>query len=321
MIKEIQNNKNLYKELANKEDIPLFFKVYWLDLITENSWNAYIIFDKSNTIIGIAAIPHQKKIFWNTHRAAIFQPYSGPYFFDVLQNTLENQILFWEKFLLENNSDWLDLTGFPDFYSSKLKEIKNNKFEYYPTFTIDLKQKNEVLFSQIKSRRRNYIRNCEKTLTIQSTSNPDFNKYLAWLQHSYERKGVKMPYTATFLNGVFKKTQNAKNSLFLEAIDIEKTQSVAALWILYDKRNAYQMWSAFNPNASPNGCMDLLIWEAWKILKDKGIILYDFEGSRDSGIARFFKNLGAKEYKYLHIHSPAKNILKWLKKIKDLKTI
>lgn len=321
MIKEIQNNKKLYIKHAIREDIPLFFKSYWLDLITENSWNAYIILDKTNTIIGIAAIPFQKKAIWTTHRAPIFHPYSGPYFFDEKLNTIENQLHFWEKFLLENKSDWLDLTGFPDFFTEKTKEIENTSLEYYPTFTVDLKQDAENLFSQIKSRRRSYIRKCEKNLDIQRVKHPNFDKYLSWLQSSYVKKGVKMPYTASFLKNVFENTENAENSLLLEAIDKEKEQSVAALWVLYDKRRAYQMWSAFNPEESPNGSMDLLVWEAWKVLKDKGIVLYDFEGSRDPGIARFFKNLGGKEYKYLHIHTPAKNILKWLKRIKDLKTI
>ncbi|HZH87976.1 MAG TPA: GNAT family N-acetyltransferase [Chitinophagaceae bacterium] len=323
-------DQELYISLTKGIDVPLFFQAHWLDTITKKQWEGWVILDDAQHPIGIISLPYQNLIFWKTYRSPIFSPYSGPYFFDENLNQLNHQKAVWET-LWEQNKNyhfWMHLHGYFDRHVSiednKNSSIENEVDSEHTTFStrrtylLSLEQDSDQLLKNIRSRRRSYLRRAKENYSVEILKEGQWDLWLGWLADSYIKKGDKMPYTAPFLKEVFDDLQIAgDHSLLLSAVNKEH-ETVAVLWVMYDKQNAYQMWSTFHAEKSQNGCMDLLIWKAWNILKTKGVKTYDFEGSMDPGIARFFKHMGGVAHEYLSITPPTHKIISCLKKIRNL---
>lgn len=313
-------DKSKYLSLEKEYYYPLFFKSYWMDLLSPK-WEAFIIYNQNQEIIGIASLPKQSVLFWTAYRNPIFHPYAGCYFFDKKDNNLENQLVFWNSYLASfpKKLDWLHIHNYPSqILATGDEQRPTNTYSLRDTYQLSLEQSEEELLSNIRSRRRSYIRSAGRQLEVSVVQAPEWEEWLSWLSVAFNQKQDKMPYTAQQLDSIYQRCEEEKNSLLLQAAD-ETGAIKAVLWVLKDEEKAYQMWSAYHPENHLHGAMDLLVWKAWKILKAEGIKEYDFEGSMDQGIARFFKNMGGELYHYIGIHPPQNKILSWLKRIKDLK--
>jgi len=62
---------------------------------------------------------------------------------------------------------------------------------------------------------------------------------------------------------------------------------------------AYYLAGSKNPAAKDNRAMTALIWKAISESKKMGKGSFDFEGSMDAGVEKFFRNFGANRELYL----------------------
>ncbi len=69
------------------------------------------------------------------------------------------------------------------------------------------------------------------------------------------------------------------------------------LWLSFDGNKMYYLLSATAPDAN-RGTMALLTWNAILEAKKMGLCIFDFEGSLDAGIARFFQRFGGTKMSY-----------------------
>lgn len=78
----------------------------------------------------------------------------------------------------------------------------------------------------------------------------------------------------------------------------------------------YYLSGAYHPARMSSGAMTALIWHNIQAAKEKGLEVFDFEGSMIAGIEQFFRKFGAKPIPYLQLY---KNNLplwaKWLHKL------
>lgn len=300
---KIKKDKTKYLNLVDQYPLPLFLQEHWLDLITMQQWEAWIIVNEEEQVIGLMSLPYQTKLGKKVYRNPIFHPYSGPYFFENELNTLEFHQKIWKLLWSKSKPHqfWMELHGYPQFsMNSSPIILDEDSFLKRVTYFLDLSQSEEALFNHIRSRRRNYIRKISKDFNIKPVFQPHWAKWLEWLSHSFSRKNASMPYTEILLEEVFQLLAQTKNQLFLSVEDDQENE-IAVLWIMYDEERAYQMWSAFDPIHSEHGVMEFLVWEAIKEMKYQGKLIYDFEGSMEAGIARFFHQMGGVQTYYLGI--------------------
>lgn len=300
---QLKQDKQKYLSLANQHALPLFFQKKWLNLITGDQWEGWIIEQENQETVGLMSLPYQKKLGKRVYRNPIFHPYSGPFFFTPQNNTLLSQREVWEGLYTQSRAHqfWMHLHGYPDFNLSKGFDSSHSSiFTIRDTYFLDLSQQEEDLFHQIRPRRRSYIRKMNLKHSIQSITHPEWKTWLEWLTHSFSRKNAIMPYEANLLNEVFELLEATENHLFLSVVDAQE-QIKAVLWIMFDEERAYQMWSAFDPLHSEHGVMEFLVWEGVREMKKRGKQIYDFEGSMEPGIARFFQQMGGVKTHYLNI--------------------
>ena len=110
----------------------------------------------------------------------------------------------------------------------------------------------------------------------------------------------------TLSNDSYKKLGNIvnicqqKEKIKVYAIRLPDEKISAGMCILEDDKHAIFLFSALSEKGKKTGAMPLLIDTYIKQHAEKGI-LFDFEGSNDKNIARFYRGFGSKEYVYLHL--------------------
>lgn len=125
----------------------------------------------------------------------------------------------------------------------------------------------------------------------------------------------KLTYTREFLLVLERKTRRAGQSAFIRINNGEQT--VAAAFVVWDKRYMYYLIPAYLPSAAETGASARLADEAIRLAKEKGL-QFDFEGGNDSeGIANHYRQFGSKAVNYCSVsklYRPSFALLLWLNK-------
>lgn len=91
--------------------------------------------------------------------------------------------------------------------------------------------------------------------------------------------------------------ENQGDAIFLTGKDLQGNRICSGIFVPY-KQILYYLAGAISPENRNSGIMSWLLLEAMRQGKEKGITTFDFEGSMNPGIARFFKGLGGEETEY-----------------------
>jgi hypothetical protein len=65
----------------------------------------------------------------------------------------------------------------------------------------------------------------------------------------------------------------------------------------------YLLVSAVDKRLQQTGAIAFLIWDALKFARQKGLKIFDFEGSMNKGIEEFFRCFGGNRVSYLHFQA------------------
>ena len=133
-----------------------------------------------------------------------------------------------------------------------------------------------------------------------------------------KERGRKLLYSREFLLVLEKKCRREEQCAFIRVKEGEKT--VAAAFVVWDKRYMYYLIPAYLPSAASSGASARLADEAIRLAKQKGL-QFDFEGGNDSeGIANHYRQFGAKTVAYQSVsklYRPSFALLLWANKWKE----
>jgi hypothetical protein len=294
-------NKTKYLQLTSTHSrLPLFFQPWWLDAVCK-TWDIAIQ-EKDGQIAALFPYQVEKKAGLTLLRNPPLTPYLGPLFllqheqmqaqWDFEEKMLEQlwqQFPKWDFFQVETRP------GFQNFLPFHQKGFSNtNRLTYY----LDLQQPEEALFANIHSRRRNYIRKAEKEIVIEVEAHPNIDLLVSWHRQAFKQKKQYYPFSAALVDRLIRSSNREKASLFLTAKDVSGNP-LAMLWTPFDSEKTYHLLSAYNPQQPVKGLMDLLTWTAVKAARQRGQMIYDFEGSMEPGIESFFRKFGGQRKTYL----------------------
>ena len=74
---------------------------------------------------------------------------------------------------------------------------------------------------------------------------------------------------------------------------------LALVWVAWDDDQAYYLGGGRHPEVHDPSAMTALLWQAILEAKAQGLGRFDFEGSMDPGVERFFQAFGGEKNLYV----------------------
>lgn len=295
------NNKAEYLSLPElQQQLPVFFQPWWLNIVSKH-WD--IALAHSNEIItGVWPFSIDKKLGLKLVRNPLLTPYMGPVFFYPEHLSAEQKVSF------ERNSfqqlwqqipgwDSFDLEANLSFTNHELLSQKGFETTDHITYEIDLHQPEETLFSAFHTNHRNLIKQAAQHNKI-AEGTACLPKLLALHKETFSRKKKPYPFHAGMIESLATESLRFEAGNLFATID-EQDHITACIFTVWDREKMYLLLSTVDLEQAHPGAVRLLIWHAIKTARDKGLKIFDFEGSMDPGIAAFFRRFGGERKTYL----------------------
>jgi len=301
-------DKALYQSYVSKHSLPIFFESWYLDAVCqEGQWGASIAI-RNEEVKGVWPYILKKKYGQQYITQPPLTSFLGPYIHRPQSMAKEATWISHQKVVL---SDLFDLLPSHLLMISHWMTDQNNWLPLYwkqckqttrYTYQIDLNHDIELLWKAISDKQRNRIRNSEKSYQISKSEELSDLKPL--IASTYERKQEALPYsysTLAALDAVLINQQKRK-LILVES----NTEIVAGVYLIYDKKSAYLIITG-RSDSEVSGGVSLAIWEAIKFAKNRGLHVFDFEGSMMERIETFFRSFGGQLVPYHRVtHTPGK---------------
>lgn len=296
---EKMSNKSAYKSICEQEGVPLFLQPWWLDAVCAE-WDVAIA-KKGDRVAGVWPYAVDKKIGVSILRNPRLTPYLGPAVFlpsDIKESnadSFEHETISELIRQLPDAKVW-HLAIQPGIKQAGIFKHHQLQSTVQQTFLLDLQPAEEVLLGNIKETARRNIRQAEKEITITNDT--------SYLKDLYNFQRNTLAGKGTFFAYSFADMQQAMDACLANdsaALWVAKAGDVvqAIVWHVWDKNCSYYLMGGQNHEANGYKAMTALLWHVIKEAKRKGHSTFDFEGSMDEGVERFFRSFGAQRELYL----------------------
>ena len=296
--------KQEYIDYCNEHYVPLFHKPFWWDAVTDN-WNVHK-FERDGKLV---FMPYQveKKMGFTISRNPLLTPYSGLLFSQDL--SIEQKKIIADRaisFLQQFSLSEYDCN--PNIIQGFNADINKT------TYLLSLKESTDIIYDNFKSSLKRQIKKAEKKLTIQEDKNIE-RFYQLYTNSMRRRKGANRT-PKRLVEKVFKTCwENGCGHIFTA---IDKSQNAhASIWYVEDERCAYYLLGGSNAQFLGSGAMGYLLWNCIKLAHSRGKEVFDFEGSMEPGVARFFSTFGGQVTKYPVLKGITNPLLRKLIKIRE----
>jgi lipid II:glycine glycyltransferase (peptidoglycan interpeptide bridge formation enzyme) len=295
------DNKQQYLELCKQpNDIPLFLKDWWLDAVCDN-WEVAIVMN-GDKVAGVWPYNTEQKASVSIIRNPVLTPYMGPHIFyphDLKASKRDNfEYEVTEALYRQMTAKVWSVSLLPG--QKQVGLFAANGFKILPrqTFIMPLQEEETAIFSRLHEDYRRNIRKAETELTI--TNEPALLPELWQYQKAtLDKKDVHMHFSQQQIQKVFDACVKNDSA----ALWVAKKEGViqAILWHIWDESRAYYLVGSKNPATKDNRAMTALIWKGISESKKMGKTSFDFEGSMDTGVEKFFRNFGGERTLYLSL--------------------
>jgi hypothetical protein len=304
------DSKSIYKEICEKEYVPLFMQPWWLDTVCKE-WDVALT-QKGDKVTGAWAYPIEKKIGVAIVRNPMLTPYTGPCIFfpdgikESNRDSIEHDTVAELIKKLPDAKVW-HMAMPPGMKQAGLFKSHGLQPEVQQTFLLALKDDEATLLANIKETARRNIKMAEKEITI-SNSPEHLEELFKFQKNTLERKGGTVPYTLKYVRQIMDAClAHQSSALWVASVE---GQIQAVVWQVWDKRCSYYFMGGQNPEVTSYKAMTALLWHAIKEAKKRGQEIFDFEGSMDAGVERFFRNFGGERSLYMVLQKNDSSIWK-----------
>ncbi|MEG1254888.1 GNAT family N-acetyltransferase [Clostridium sp.] len=299
------SNKIKYIEFSNNcDEVNIFSQPWWLDVVVgEENWDV-VISEKGGVIQGALPYYYVKKGKYLCINQPLLTPRHG-----IILNYPKNQkkttkISFERKVIKElmEKLENLNLDSYNQNFSYNFKnwlplywkEFKQTtRYSYIINKNCDI----EEVYNNIDSSTKNLIRKAEKSVIVKrDISIYDFYKINLM---TYSRKNIQIPYSFKLVEDLDKECEKRNCRKILAGID-EQGNIHAAIYIVWDKQYMYYLMGGVNTEFKASNATSLLLYNAIQLSKEKRLN-FDFEGSMDEGIEKFFSSFGGEQTAYSNI--------------------
>lgn len=296
--------KEEYIEFVNKnqQKVPIFLQPSWLDIVAEGrQWGVAVVKSKSS-ITGVWPYIIYPKYTMQFAMQPVLTPYLGPYLFYPPNQTKTESRLAFEKKTISKLIDQLPqklkilktkinpaLTNWLPLYWRGYKQTTNYTYQINNTSEAQLK---EGYTSSLRSE----LKNIPTSIIIEESDDAALVYQLS--KESYKKQKSEIYYsedTFTKIDDLLR----SSNSRTIYTAKRANGDIIACVYIIYDREIAYlPIIGRGEIQSEESAITKSLIHHS--ILKsfEKGIQVYDFEGSMFSQFEKVFRSYGSHQVPY-----------------------
>ncbi|SMO36294.1 methicillin resistance protein [Solitalea koreensis] len=308
----VNAEKVKYRKLCKSEDtIPVYLRDWWLDAVCEQqTWEVNLI-EVDGKIIAAQPYIIKSKFGFKIVGTPLFTPFLGIWLrFPENQNyanKLAQEIEISEKLIAKipkcdyfNQGFSYEFTNWLGFYWNGYAQTTR-----YSYVIEDISDIDKVFNGFVKTKKTN-IRKAQKIVDVKydlpAKEFYDFHKT------SLGKMGQKISYTFETFNRMHQGAYENNAGRTIYAVD-EHSNIHSALYFVWDKKCAYSIISAIDPNYNSSYSLSLLFFEAIRI-SSLYVNKFDFEGSMIRSVENSYRHFGGVQKPYFKI---SKINSKWLK--------
>lgn len=327
-------NKELYIQWAKQQDeLPVFMQPWWLDAVCAGKqWDVLLYFNN-------ASDPQDRKV----EDIEAVMPYLlckrlWMRWIAMPQQTQIGGIWLTRNGGFDAHNDLIDLPRIAEDFAEQLQAL--NIHYYYQQFPVgsrmvepmqalhfkvrervtyqinDLHDLNQLVNSFSKNKKRQLQK--AVTLSVDKSLSPEQFYSFHRLCMALQKKQIS--YSREFFLVLQRKTEREKQSQII-AIRNADGELCAAAYLVWDKQRLYYLIPCYNSLYKDSGAGALLVMEAIKLAREKGVT-FDFEGSMRRGTAAHYKQFGSQKMTYYSVeryYRPLFWIVLLINKIRNLR--
>jgi hypothetical protein len=315
----VDKNSGRYSALQDfvRREGLFFNSEKWLSIYPSANIKQAAILNNNDEIIGCFVFYTYKRALL---RMLITPPYCphiefycvNPSKAVVARNSFEKELAqLLALFLKEQKADVIDLHLPVEFRD--VQPLIWNKIEVNTRYTylLDLVPPKEQLWDQLSSEKRKSINKAIKD-GLEITETRDLETVHRLIVKSLERNSVHR--NKEILCNILFVFSDPQNSIAFVAK--RGHEAIGASFCLYHHKKAVYLFGGFDSSNSHHGAGVSCMWHSILKAKEAGLQIFDFEGSMNPAIERYFREFGGTLTPYFSIEQNSRRykILKTLKK-------
>ena len=285
--------------------IPLFSQPWWMDAVCIDGYWDVLLYEKDNEILG--ALPYYVKKRWGI--SYITQPeftQNNGVVIKYPQDQKYEKKLSYEKEVMTALIEQLEKLPIA-FYQQSFHCSYTNWLPFYwkgykqttaYTYRIEDISDMNVVFENFDYSKRKNIKKAIKDIDV------SFDLPADVFYENHRMSLAKQQGSISYSYDLFKRIYEAayKNEQGRVICCKGKGGNIhAALFVIWDKKSAYDLISTIDPDYRNSGAATLAVYEMIKYLQNK-VRVFDFEGSMIEGVENSFRKFGAMQTPYYHIN-------------------
>lgn len=172
-----------------------------------------------------------------------------------------------------------------------------NDAQLFPSYQLSLDRPFETIYPLFSENTKRNIKSSLKN-DLNYSSHVTIEETIALFQEN-RGKDLENPIPDSHYNVLLKLAKHAEKAQILDKIAVHNSEGIllAAALFLQDHQRVWFWFSGRNNTYSDQKGMFYLLQEYIKLHSDQNLI-FDFNGSKNPNIARFYRGFGAEEYSY-----------------------
>jgi Acetyltransferase (GNAT) domain len=297
----LMSNKERYRKFCVQEEaLPIFLKDWWLDAVSENSWDVVLLTEGEKTKASWVYQRSAKYGYKLLNMPALTSGW-GPWINYPVDQKYASRLSYEHQAI----SELIDALPAFDYFNQRFRYELTNGLPFFwkgfaltarYTYVLEDLTSVDTLWNNLGSSARSQIRKAEKLVTVSETNNVDDLFRLS--TQVFERQKETIPYSAVLMRRIFEATSQHNSGKIFVARDGENRVQ-ASLFLVWDNGSAYYLAGGTDAQA-PGGTFSLLMWKA---IQHAATVTrqFNFEGSMLESVERFFRSFGPIQKPYLQI--------------------
>ena len=280
----------------------VFNQLVWLDMFG-NAVQIFGIYNKNSQLIGGFSLYHERRFWLSFYQNPPYTPCAGP-FAQINAKNPAGITSEWKK-ILSLVAEFIEKLNYGVVSFSLSRHIIDTqpfiwqKFKVVPgyTYILDLDKSLDVIYGNMSAERRNDITKARRDgLEVSQVHNMEI--VLGLVKKSFLRQN--MPVNEIYLHKLLFIYANSSNS-FAYAV-LKSSAPIAVVFCIHDKNSAYYLLGGYDFEDKHHGAGAMAMISAIEHAKQIGLKQFDFEGSMEPNIERYFRGFGARITPYFRIN-------------------
>ena len=294
-------NKQIYASLCERENLPLFMQPWWMDAVCAGKhWDVLLYVDTDGRVQ--AAMPYlfrKRGILRYVIMPQLTQT-GGVWLASSCVEDSDKRILIVDFFVKQLTALRLHYyyQQFP--VGSPLPELLRGRgFEVRKRITYciyDITDMDRVVASFSVNKRRQL----KKAQTLFPDMTLDPQTFYRFHKQCLGQKRAVISYSWQLFEALYRAADN-RNQGQLVALRDAENRLLAAAFVVWDRERMYYLLPALSPDATHTGAGARLVLECIRLARQKGIPVFDFEGSIVPSIANHYRQFGSVSAVYYSV--------------------